>query len=306
MSEQTFLIGSHVSMKGKEMFLGSAKEAAGFNETVFMVYTGAPQNTVRKPIEDLNGEAGQAYMKDHGLKEVVVHAPYIINLGNTLKPQNFAFGIQFLQAEIKRAQAIGAKQIVLHPGAHVGAGPQKAIDQIAKGLNEVIQPDQQVQIALETMAGKGTEVGITFEQLAEIIDKVTDNDKLSVTFDTCHTNDTGYDVKNDFDGVLNQFDHIIGLGRLKVIHLNDSKNDRGSHKDRHQIIGLGTIGFKTLNYIAHHAQLTSVPKIMETPVLKDPENKRVTYNPHGYEVKMLKAQQFNPHIIEDMKAGKPY
>lgn len=288
------------------MFLGSAKEAAGFGENVFMVYTGAPQNTVRKPIEKLNGPAGKAYMAEHNLKEVVVHAPYIINLGNTLKPQNFAFGVQFLQQEIARAEAIGAKQIVLHPGAHVGEGPQKAIDQIAKGLNEVITDNQSAQIALETMAGKGTEVGITFEQLAEIISKVSNNEKLSVTFDTCHTNDAGYDVKNDFDGVLNEFDHIVGLDRLKVIHLNDSKNERGSQKDRHQIIGLGTIGFKALNYIAHHDQLASVPKIMETPILKDPENKRIKYNPHGYEVSMLRKQVFNPNIIEDMKAGKPF
>lgn len=288
------------------MFLGSAKEAAGFGENVFMVYTGAPQNTVRKPIEKLNGPAGKAYMAEHNLKEVVVHAPYIINLGNTLKPQNFAFGVQFLQQEIARAEAIGAKQIVLHPGAHVGEGPQKAIDQIAKGLNEVITDNQSTQIALETMAGKGTEVGITFEQLAEIISKVSNNEKLSVTFDTCHTNDAGCDVKNDFDGVLNEFDHIVGLNRLKVIHLNDSKNERGSHKDRHQIIGLGTIGFKALNYIAHHDQLASVPKIMETPILKDQENKRIKYNPHGYEVSMLRKQVFNPSIIEDMKAGKPF
>lgn len=306
MSNQTFLIGSHVSMNGKDMFLGSAKEAAGFGENVFMVYTGAPQNTVRKPIEKLNGPAGKAYMAEHNLKEVVVHAPYIINLGNTLKPQNFAFGVQFLQQEIARAEAIGAKQIVLHPGAHVGEGPQKAIDQIAKGLNEVITDNQSTQIALETMAGKGTEVGITFEQLAEIISKVSNNEKLSVTFDTCHTNDAGCDVKNDFDGVLNEFDHIVGLNRLKVIHLNDSKNERGSHKDRHQIIGLGTIGFKALNYIAHHDQLASVPKIMETPILKDQENKRIKYNPHGYEVSMLRKQVFNPSIIEDMKAGKPF
>lgn len=306
MSSEPFLIGSHVSMNGKEMFLGSAKEAASFGETVFMVYTGAPQNTVRKPIEKLNGASGKQYMQEHGLKEVVVHAPYIVNLGNTLKPQNFSFGVEFLREEIKRAEAIGAKEIVLHPGAHVGAGPQKAIDQIAKGLNEVISDDQTVQIALETMAGKGTEVGTSFEQLAEIIDKVTNNDLLSVTFDTCHTSDAGYAIKDDFDGVLNEFDHVIGIDRLKVVHLNDSKNEQGSHKDRHEMIGLGTIGFDTLNYIAHHDQLKDVPKIMETPILKDPEDKKAKWNPHGYEVAMLKRQVFNPNIVEDMKAGKPF
>ncbi|ORN06123.1 putative endonuclease 4 [Lentilactobacillus parabuchneri] len=175
---------------------------------------------------------------------------------------------------LERAESFFFLEIVLHPGAHVGAGPQKAIDQIAKGLNEVISDDQTVQIALETMAGKGTEVGTSFEQLAEIIDKVTNNDLLSVTFDTCHTSDAGYAIKDDFDGVLNEFDHVIGIDRLKVIHLNDSKNEQGSHK--------------------------------ETPILKDPEDKKAKWNPHGYEVAMLKRQVFNPNIVEDMKAGKPF
>ncbi|WP_283678810.1 deoxyribonuclease IV [Lentilactobacillus sp. Marseille-Q4993] len=301
-----FLVGSHVNMNGTDMFLGSAKQAAELKENAFMVYTGAPQNTVRKPIEKLKADEGKAFMADNDIREVVVHAPYIINLGNTLKPESFEFGISFLHEEIRRAQAIGATQIVLHPGAHVGAGADKAIAHIAEGLNEVIEPDQTTQIALETMAGKGTEVGITFEQIAQIIDKVKDNSKLSVTFDTCHTNDAGYDVKNDFDGVLNEFDHVVGLDRIKVIHLNDSKNEMGSHKDRHEILGLGTIGFDALNYIAHHEQLKNVPKIMETPILKDPDDKKIRYNPHGYEVAMLRAEKFNPNIIEDMKANKPF
>ncbi len=306
MVSDEFLIGSHVSMNGTDMFLGSAKEAYSLKENVFMVYTGAPQNTVRKPIEKLNGSKGQKFMQEHGLKEVVVHAPYIINLGNTLKPRNFEFGVSFLHDEIKRAEAIGAKEIVLHPGAHVGAGPKAAIDQIAKGLNEVISSEQKVQIAIETMAGKGTEVGITFEQIAEIIDQVSDNDKLAVTFDTCHTSDAGYDIKNDFDGVLDKFDHIIGIDRLKVVHLNDSKNECGSHKDRHAMIGFGTIGFDALNYVAHHEQLKSVPKILETPILKDPKDKKIKYNPHGYEVAMLRKQKFNPNMIDDMKENKPF
>ena len=306
MTDSEFLVGSHVNMNGKEMFLGSAKQAHELKENVFMVYTGAPQNTVRKPIDKLMADEGKQYMKDNGLVESVVHAPYIINLGNTKKPESFQFGIDFLHEEIKRAQAIGASQIVLHPGAHVGAGPEAAIAHIAKGLNEVIEPDQTTQIAIETMAGKGTEVGITFEQIAEIIDQVQDNDKLSVTFDTCHTNDAGYNVKDDFDGVLAEFDKVVGLDRIKVIHLNDSKNPQGSHKDRHEILGLGTIGFDSLNYIAHHEQLKDVPKIMETPILKDENDKKVRYNPHGYEVKMLREQKFNPNIIEDMMAGKPF
>ncbi|MTV81251.1 deoxyribonuclease IV [Lactobacillus sp. CRM56-3] len=291
-------------MKGKEMLLGSAQEAAGYGENVFMIYTGAPQNTRRKPIEKLNIEAGQAYMADHGLRQIVVHAPYVVNLGNTIKPENFPFAVDFLREEVKRADAIGATQIVLHPGAHVGAGPDAAIAQIAKGLNEVIGPDQKVKIALETMAGKGTEVGITFEQLAQIIDQVSDNDKLSVCFDTCHTSDAGYDIKDDFDGVLKQFDDVIGLERLQVVHLNDSKNPRGSHKDRHELLGKGTIGFDALNAVAHHPSLVNVPKIMETPwVAVDKKHKLA---PYGYEVEMLKQQHFNPKIEEDILAQKPF
>lgn len=300
----TFLIGSHVSMKGKDMLLGSAKEAASYGENVFMVYTGAPQNTRRKPIDELNIEAGHAFMKDHGLQQIVVHAPYVVNLGNTVKPENYPFAVQFLREEVKRAEAIGATQIVLHPGAHVGAGPEAAIAQIAKGLNEIIEPNQKVKIALETMAGKGTEVGITFEQLASIIDQVSDNDKLSVCFDTCHTSDAGYAIKDDFDGVLKQFDDVIGLDRLQVIHLNDSKNPQGSHKDRHELLGNGTIGFDALNAVAHHPSLVNVPKVMETPwVALDKKHK---FAPYGYEVEMLKQQTFNPNIEADVLAQKPF
>lgn len=297
-----FLIGSHVSMKGKEMLLGSAQEAAQYGENVFMIYTGAPQNTRRKSIEDLNIPAAKTFMAAHEQREIVVHAPYVVNLGNTVKPANFQFAISFLTAEVQRAAALGAKQIVLHPGAHVGAGAPAAIAQIAQGLDTILTAaESPVQIALETMAGKGTEVGRSFEELAAIIDATPHNDQLSVCFDTCHTSDAGYAIATDFDGVLNEFDHVIGLDRLKVVHLNDSKNPQGSHKDRHTNIGLGTLGFDVLNAVAHHPQLTTVPKIMETPVI-GPDRKHGV-NPHGYEVAMLKHQQFNPDLEADVLAG---
>lgn len=299
-----FLIGSHVSMKGKEMLLGSAQEAAQYGENVFMIYTGAPQNTRRKSIEDLNIPAAKTFMAAHEQREIVVHAPYVVNLGNTVKPANFQFAISFLTAEVQRAAALGAKQIVLHPGAHVGAGAPAAIAQIAQGLDTILMAaESPVQIALETMAGKGTEVGRSFEELAAIIDATPHNDQLSVCFDTCHTSDAGYAIATDFDGVLNEFDHVIGLDRLKVVHLNDSKNPQGSHKDRHTNIGLGTLGFDVLNAVAHHPQLTTVPKIMETPVI-GPDRKHGV-NPHGYEVAMLKHQQFNPDLEADVLAGVP-
>ena len=229
---------------------------------------------------------------------MVVHAPYIINLGNTIKPENFTFAIEFLRAEIVRAEALGARQITMHPGAHVGAGSEAGIAQIIKGLNEVLHKDQLAQIALETMAGKGTEVGRNFEEIAKIIEGVTLNDKLSVTMDTCHINDAGYNVKEDFDGVLNEFDKIVGLERLKVVHVNDSKNPQGSHKARHANIGFGTIGFDALNKVVHHPQLTNVPKILETPYVG--EDKKDKKAPYGYEIKMLKEQTFNPNLLEDI------
>lgn len=298
------LIGSHVSMKGKEMLLGAAQEAASYKASTFMIYTGAPQNTRRKALDEMNIPAGEAFCEENGLSNIVVHAPYIINLGNTIKPENFGFAVEFLRAEIVRAEALGATQITMHPGAHVGAGAEAAIQQIVKGLNEVLHPGQTAQIALETMAGKGTEIGRSFDEIAKIIDGVTLNEKLSVTFDTCHTNDAGYNVKEDFDGVLNEFDHIIGLDRLKVVHVNDSKNPRGSHKDRHENIGFGTIGFEALNKIVHHEALTKVPKILETPFVgEDKKNKKA---PYGHEINMFRKQEFNPNVLDDILNDRTY
>lgn len=286
-------------MSGKKMLLGAAEEAASYQAATFMIYTGAPQNTRRKPIEELNIEAGQAFMAEHGLSNIVVHAPYIINLGNTIKPENFGFATEFLRQEIVRAEALGATQITLHPGAHVGAGVDAGLKQIIKGLDEVLSKEQIPQIALETMAGKGTELGRTFEELATIIDGVTLNEKLSVTFDTCHTNDAGYNVKEDFDGVLEEFDKIIGLDRLKVVHVNDSKNSMASHKDRHANIGFGTIGFDALNKIVHHEKLIELPKILETPYVgEDKKNKKA---PYGFEIAMLRAGTFDPELLEKIE-----
>jgi len=290
------LIGSHVSMSGKKMLEGSAEEAHQFGESTFMIYTGAPQNTRRKSINDLNIEKGHKVMEQYGLSNIVVHAPYIINIGNTTKPEVYELGVNFLQNEIERTQALGAKDIVLHPGAHVGAGADKGINQIIKGLNEVLTHDHDVRIALETMAGKGTEIGRSFEELARIIDGVTHNDRLSICFDTCHTHDAGYNIKNDFDGVLNEFDKIIGIDRIKVVHVNDSKNEQGAHKDRHENIGFGYIGFDALNNVVHHEAFKNIPKILETPYVgEDKKNKKP---PYRFEIEMLKSQIFDPKLKE--------
>lgn len=288
------LLGSHVSMSGKKMLEGSAEEAHKFGESTFMIYTGAPQNTRRKSIEGLNIDKGHEAMDKYGLSNLVVHAPYIINIANTTKPEVFQLGVDFLQNEIERTQALGAKDIVLHPGSHVGAGADKGIQQIIKGLNEVLTHDNDVRIALETMAGKGSEVGRSFEEIAQIIDGVTHNDRLSICFDTCHTHDAGYNIKEDFDGVLNEFDKIIGLDRIKVVHVNDSKNEQGAHKDRHENIGFGHIGFDALNYVVHHDVFKDIPKILETPYVgEDKKNKKP---PYKFEIEMLKAQQFDSEL----------
>ena len=294
------LLGSHVSMSAPHSVLGSVKEAISYNANTFMIYTGAPQNTRRRAIDTLKIDEAKTLMAEHGLdmKDTVIHAPYIVNLGNTFKPDNFEFAIEFMTEEIRRADAIGAAQMTMHPGAHVGAGPEAAIDKIAEGLNRILTNEQNVQIALETMAGKGTEIGRNFEELAQIIERVDLDEKLSVTLDTCHIHDAGYPVRDDFDFVLEEFDRIIGLDRLKVIHVNDSKNPQGAAKDRHENIGFGEIGFDALNAIVHHPKLAHLPKILETPFVgEDKKNKKA---PYLYEIDMLKKQTFNPHLLENI------
>src|SRR5690625_2837470 len=287
-------IGSHVSMSGKKMLLASSEEAVSYGANTFMVYTGAPQNTRRKPIDELNIMAGREHMKENGIEDIVVHAPYIINIGNSIKPETFELGVNFLRNEIDRTESLGAKQIVLHPGAHVGEGAEVGIKKIIEGLNEVLQKKNDVQIALETMAGKGSEVGRTFEELAAIIDGVTHNENLSVCLDTCHIHDAGYDIVNDFDGVLNDFDKIIGAERIKVVHVNDSKNEREAHKDRHENIGFGYIGFDALHYVINHPQFKDLPKILETPYVgEDKKNKKP---PYKYEIEMIKKGEFMPDL----------
>lgn len=295
-------IGSHVGMSGKEMFLGSVKEALSYKANTFMLYTGAPQNTRRKAIEELNIEAGWALMKENGLSEFVVHAPYIINLGNSVKPETYELAVDFLREEIRRTEAIGSTVLVLHPGSHVDAGEDAGIAQIVKGLNEVLTPETKVKIALETMAGKGSEIGKTFEQLARIYDGVACNDKLRVCFDTCHTHDAGYDIVNDFEGVVTQFDKVLGKEQIAVFHINDSKNVRGAAKDRHENIGFGEIGFDALNKIVHFPDFEAVPKILETPyVTAEPEGKEKSIAPYGAEIAMLRAGVFEPNLYEKLR-----
>lgn len=285
-------IGSHVSMKAPNYVYGSVLEALSYKSTALMFYTGAPQNTARKDVSELKIDQAHKLLADNNipLENVVIHAPYIINLGNTIKPETYQIATEFLRKEIDRTIAIGVKYIVLHPGSHVDAGSEAGIKSIIKGLNSVLKADDDVIICLETMSGKGSECGRSFEELKQIIDGVTLSDKLGVCLDTCHIHDAGYDL-SDFDSVLDEFDNIIGLDRLHVLHINDSKNPLGSHKDRHENLGYGYIGFDILNQIVNNPRLENIVKILETPYVdKKP--------PYEKEIEMLRSQIFEEWLDE--------
>ena len=291
-------IGSHVGMSGKEMMLGSVKEALSYDANTFMLYTGAPQNTRRKDVSELRVEEAWELMRANDITEFVVHAPYIINLANTVKPEIYQLAVDFLRTELERTAAMGSSTLVLHPGSHVNAGAEAGIASIIKGLNEVLVKDTPVNIALETMAGKGSEIGRNFEELAQIYDGVSCNDKLRVCFDTCHTSDAGYDIIHNFDGVMEKFDKLIGKDQIAVFHMNDSKNEPGAAKDRHENFGFGKIGFDALMYIMNHPDFEEVPKILESPYIKDPENSKKSYEPFAREIAMIRSGEFDTDMIE--------
>ena len=266
------IIGSHVNMSGTELLVGSVKSALSFNANTFMFYTGAPQNTIRKPVELLRVEEAKKLMEENGIdvKNLVVHAPYIINLGNLKDESTFDLAKSVLKDELYRTNYIGVKYLVLHPGAHLNFGEEAGLNRIVEGLNTVLENDNSdVTILLETMSGKGSELGKTFEELKYIIDHVSKKERLGVCLDTCHVFDAGYDIVNDLDGVLKHFDEVIGLDLLKVIHVNDSKNVFASHKDRHANLGDGNIGFETLAKVVWHPLLEDKIKILETPYIED-------------------------------------
>lgn len=293
-------LGCHVGMSGKEMMLGSVRDAIRVGANTFMLYTGAPQNTKRKELSELRIEEARVLMTEHNIEEFVVHAPYIINLANCVKPETFDIAVEFLELELARTQAMGSTTLVLHPGSHVGEGVEAGVAQIAKGINSVLTKDTEVNIALETMAGKGSEIGRSFEELAMIYDKVIYNNKLRVCFDTCHTSDAGYDIIHDFDGVMDHFDKLIGKDQIAVFHMNDSKNVPGAGKDRHENFGFGHIGFDALMYIMNHPDFMHVPKILESPYVKDPEDAKKSYEPYKHEIAMIKAGQFNTNMLEEI------
>lgn len=281
-------LGSHVGMAGKDMFLASVKEAESYGANVLMLYTGAPQNTRRKEIKDLNIEKGWEYAAQAGINEIVVHAPYIINLANTVKPETFTLAVEFLEKEIIRTAAMRSKILVLHPGSCLDAGVDAGTAQIVKGLNQVLdQNEDDVFIALETMAGKGSEIGRSFEELARIYEGVHKKERLRVCFDTCHVNDAGYDLSHDYEGVFQHFDEVLGLGQIAVFHINDSMNPCGTHKDRHANIGKGYLGEEVMKKLVHDPRFEEIPKILETPWLCEEGSDKKTIPPYKEEIRQL-------------------
>ena len=291
MLNNKLLIGSHVSFNKNEQLIASVKEAISYNANTFMFYTGAPQNTNRAEIDDFKTIEAINLMKINNIDyaNVIVHAPYIINLANS---KNHNFSVSFLKEELARCNQLGMRYLVLHPGSHVGLGIDEGINNIVSGLNEVFANyNGTTQVLLETMAGKGTEIGSNFEELKKIIDGVKYSNRLGVCIDTCHLNDAGYDMC-EFDKVLNEFDKVIGIEKIKCVHVNDSKNIRAAHKDRHENIGFGTIGFDNLLKVIYHEKLTTIPKILETPYIDG------NYAPYKYEIEMIRNKKFDTRLKE--------
>lgn len=285
------LIGSHVSFKKDTQMLGSLNEALSYGSNSFMFYTGAPQNTMRVGINDELTYKALEIMKEKGisLNNVIVHAPYIINLANKDNISKYNFGISFLTEECKRCEDLFVKKLVLHPGSHVGCGVEEGIKNIAEALNKVLSNTSTV-ILLETMAGKGTEVGSNLNEIEEIISLIDKKDQIGICLDTCHLSDSGLDVTH-FDEILDVLEEKNLLEKVGCIHINDSKNIMGSHKDRHENIGYGSIGFDNLINIIYNKRLENIPKILETPWINEKA-------PYKEEIEMIKSKKFNPNLKE--------
>lgn len=296
-------IGCHVGNSGPLMLEGSIKEALSYDANCFMVYLGPPQNTIRKPIENMNALKMKeiALNNNINLDDIIIHAPYIVNLARK-DSEKFDFAVRFIATEVMGVHNIGCKYLVLHPGSAVDSEREEALIQVARGINEIISltPNARTVIAIETMAGKGNEVGRTFEEIKFIIDNVFDKSRVGVCLDTCHINDGGYDLVNNYESVINEFDKVIGLEYLKVIHVNDSKNPLASHKDRHENIGFGNIGFETIMKVFNDERFVNIPKILETPYVSSLNNKE-NYPPYKYEIAMIKSGIFDSNLKEKIR-----
>ena len=255
-------IGNHLpSSKG---YLAMGKHAVKLGATTFAFFTRNPRGGTAKPINEADVQAFLAYAKEHDIDRLVAHAPYTMNLCSA-KPDIRQFGLNMLQDDMQRMEYTPGQYYNFHPGSHTGQGAETGISQIADALNQTLTPEQTTTVLLETMAGKGSEVGRSFEELREILDRVSLSDLMGVCLDTCHVFDAGYDIVNDLDGVLTEFDRVIGLNLLKAVHINDSIFGLSSHKDRHAKIGEGKIGTEAFRRIINHPVLRRLPFYLETP-----------------------------------------
>lgn len=296
------IIGSHVSF-GTKQILGALEEALSYNANTFMFYTGAPTNTIRKDINEEIVKKAQISMQANNIdiNNVVCHAPYIVNLGSKKDPDKYNFSIDFIRNELKRCDEMGITKMVLHPGNAIGIEKEEGLNNIAEALNKILDGTTSCKILLETMAGKGTECGCTTDELKYIINSVANKEQIGVCIDTCHIFDGGYDISN-FDTYLKEFDEKIGIDKIGCIHVNDSKNILGSHKDRHANIGIGNIGFDNLINIIYHEKLENIPKILETPYIGDTDDsKERLYPPYKYEIEMIRNKEFNPNFLNDIR-----
>lgn len=294
------IVGSHVSFNKDTQLLGSVKEALSYGSNTFMFYTGAPQNTNRSTINDSLTYDAYQLMKENNidLENVVVHAPYIVNLANA---DNFDFNVRFLKEELDRVELLGVNQVVIHPGSALKLPREQGLNNIVDALNTVINEHTKVRVLLETMAGKGSELGISFDELKYIIDNIKYKDKIGVCLDTCHLNDAGYNIEN-FDKILDEVDEKIGLEKIGCIHINDSKNVIAAHKDRHENFGIGTIGFDSLINVIYNPRIENIPKILETPyVTFDDNSKERLYPPYKQEIEMIKNKKNNPNLITEIR-----
>lgn len=255
-------IGCHLSASKGYLHMG--EEAVSIGANTFAFFTRNPRGGSAKAIDPEDVKAFLEYAKAHDFATLVAHAPYTLNACSA-KPETREFAHNTMRDDLMRMEYTPGQYYNFHPGSHVGQGVEVGIDLIVKQLNEVLTKDMTTTVLLETMAGKGSEIGRSFEELKAIIDGVELDEKLGVCFDTCHTYDAGYDIVNDLDGVLDEFDAVLGLDRLKAIHMNDSKNPFASHKDRHEKIGDGSLGFDTMVKVINHPKLKGLPIILETP-----------------------------------------
>lgn len=283
------IIGSHVSFNNKKQLLGSVEEAISYNANTFMIYTGGAQSTMRSVINDELTYEGYKLMLENNInaKNVIVHAPYIVNLANRSDKNKYDFYIDFFIKELDRCKTLGLDKIVLHPGSATTCTKEEAIENIVHGINLVYKSTTNTMILLEFMSGKGTEVGTSIDELKAIIDKIEDKNRIGVCLDTCHMNDAGIDISK-IDEFLDEFDSKIGIDKIKCFHINDSMNPIGSHKDRHANIGYGTIGFNNLLNVVYNKRLEGIPFILETPYIN--RNQSDAYAPYKMEIESIRKK----------------